>query len=84
MAGNESFFFSKPVGILEEMGSNEQKVSSSYSRPVRAEIKMVQNGYELDYENKSFIAKTLPEALEMIKSWMEMNEKEMSKGEKEA
>ena len=78
MSGNESFLFEKPVGILEAMNSPMPHME----HPIKAKIKMVQNGYELNYEGKEFIAKNLDEALGMIRSWMEMNEKEMSKKNK--
>lgn len=78
MASKEGFFFPKKVGMFE---SSHNEIE--FSRPVDARIKMVQNGYELNYEDKEFIAKNLNEALRMIRTWMEDKEKEMSKGEKE-
>jgi len=76
MASKEGFFFPNKVGMFESMHAPEV-----FSRPIKAKIKMVQNGYELNYEDKEFIAKNLTEALGMIKKWMEDKEKEMSKGE---
>ena len=52
-------------------------------RPVRAEIQLVQNGYKLRYNDKKFVAKTLDEAMNMIKSWMETAEKEAKSKDKE-
>jgi len=66
--GKESFFFDKPVGILESINEPHR-----FREKPRATIKMVQNGYELDYEGKDFVASTLDEALKMIKKWMEMS-----------
>ena len=81
MAGSESFFFEKPVGILGEMGNT---TNGDYQYPVITEIKMVQNGYELKYENKCYIASTLDEALDMTREWFKMHEKEMTENEKKA
>jgi len=81
MAGNESFLFKSPVGILEEMSSHNEPMSG-HMEPIKAKIELVQNGYELRYEGKKFIADNLDEALGLIRSWMEMNEKEMSKKDK--
>ena len=66
MVGNDNFFFDKKVGILESMGEPHE-----FKEPVSVRIEMVQNGFELSYRGKSFIAKSLKEALGMIEKWME-------------
>ena len=50
--------------------------------PVRADIQLVQNGYKLRYNDKKFVAKTLDEAVSMIKSWMEESEKKAKSKDK--
>ena len=66
MVGKDNFFFEEKVGILESMGSVPE-----FREPVSARIEMVQNGFELNYRGKNFIAKNLEAALEMIEEWME-------------
>jgi len=70
----KNFLFPAKVGVL-----HKHMDSDGFLEPVDARIKLVQNGYELRYEDKDFVAKDLEEALGMIKSWMEMAEKEASK-----
>lgn len=63
---NKNFFFAKKVGVVH----NEPE---SYKEPISANIIMVQNGFELHYDGKEFIADTLDKALKMIKDWMTMD-----------
>ena len=41
-----------------------------------------QNGYKLRYNDKKFVAKTVDEAVSMIKSWMEESEKKAKSKDK--
>ena len=66
--GNSSFFFNKTVG------STGNEVCGPYRESVRASIQLVQNGYELHYMDKEFVASTLDEGMKMIKKWMEEGE----------
>jgi len=74
----ENFFFTEKVGVLPKHDGPME-----FKEPIRAKIELVQNGYELRYEDKNFIASNLEEALGMIKSWMEMGEKESKSKDKE-
>lgn len=69
MGRKEGFLFADKVGMLG--GHNEE-----FKRPIEASIKLVQNGYELHYDGKEFIAKTLDEGMKMIKKWMTTESKE--------
>lgn len=73
----DNLLFEKAVGALPEPHTE------MYREPISADIKLVQNGYQLHYEHKRFNAKNLEEALELIKSWMEMGEKSSKKEDKE-
>jgi len=73
----DGFFFPEAVGILSRDEPHE------FRMPVEANIKMVQNGYELRYEGKEFVADSLEDALEMIKKWMEKFEKTEGRREEE-
>ena len=53
--------FEEKVGVLNKSDDDFMM------RPVRAEIQLVQNGYKLRYNEKKFVAKTLDEAISMIK-----------------
>jgi hypothetical protein len=68
--------FEEKVGVLNKSDDDFMM------RPVRAEIQLVQNGYKLRYNEKKFVAKTLDEAISMIKSWMEESEKEAKSKDK--
>lgn len=74
-----SFFFDKPVGILQ---TDAPCVSRGYTETPCATIEMTQNGFRLRYGEKEFIATTLDEALEMVKSWFEDAIKEAEKSDK--
>lgn len=73
----DGFFFPEAVGILPINGNEEYRI------PVEASIKLVQNGYELRYEGKEFVADSLEDALAMIKKWMEKFEKTEGRGKEE-
>jgi len=68
--------FEEKVGVLNKSDDDFMM------RPVRADIQLVQNGYKLRYNEKKFVAKTLDEAISMIKSWMEESEKEAKSKDK--
>lgn len=68
--------FEEKVGVLNKSDDDFMM------RPVFAEIQLVQNGYKLRYNEKKFVAKTLDEAISMIKSWMEESEKEAKSKDK--
>lgn len=74
----KNFLFPAKVGVIHKHMPHDE-----FLEPVDARIKLVQNGYELRYEDKNFVAKDLEEAIGMIKSWMEMAEKEAAKKPKE-
>ena len=80
MAGRDSFLFEEPVGILGGPGTHE------FREPVTVFVEMVQNGFKLRYENKKFVAKTLDEAMKMIRKWFEdkMGDKEEKSEHKES
>lgn len=73
---SEEMMFEEKVGVLPGKGNDFMM------DPVRAEIQLVQNGYKLRYNDKKFVAKTLDEAVSMIKSWMEESEKEAKSKDK--
>jgi len=73
---SDSFFFPDKVGILQS-----HDMPHEFRRDVEASVKMVQNGYELHYEGKEFIADNLDDALSMIRKWMEKFEKTEGRGE---
>jgi len=74
----DSFLFPEKVGIL-----SSHDMPHEFREPIEASIKLVQNGYELHYEGKEFIAKTLDDGLKMIRTWMEKFEKTEGRGEEE-
>jgi len=74
----DNFLFKKRVGVLPERDE-----FMFVREPVRASIKLVQNGYELDYNGKDFVADNLTDAMDMIKKWMEEGEKEAKEHDKE-
>lgn len=73
---SEEMMFEEKVGVLPGKGNDFMM------DPVRAEIQLVQNGYKLRYNEKKFVAKTLDEAISMIKSWMEESEKKAKSKDK--
>ena len=77
---SDGMMFEEKVGILPKKSDMDHDYMM---RPVRAEIQLVQNGYKIRYSDKKFVAKTLDEAMNMIKSWMETAEKEAKSKDKE-
>lgn len=76
MAGDDSFLFEKPVGVVPRPEPME------FREPICVHVEMVQNGFELRYENKSFIAETLNEAMDMTRKWFEEKMKSMKSKDK--
>jgi len=77
---SDGMMFEEKVGILPKKSDMDHEFMM---RLVRAEIQLVLNGYKLRYNDKKFVAKTLDEAMNMIKSWMETAEKEAKSKDKE-
>ena len=69
----DGFFFEDTVGILPTESMRHE------FRDAEVRIRMAQNGFELHYQNKDFVAKTLKEALGIAGSWFEDMAKEAGK-----
>ena len=76
----DGFLFEDRVGVLPSIKDEPHE----FRMPVEASIKMVQNGYELHYEGKEFIAENLDDGLKMIREWMEKFEKTEGRGEEKS
>ena len=76
MSENKPFLLKGKVGILNQDDMR-------FKPPVEVMVRLAQNGFKLHYQDKDFVAKTLDEAMEMIRVWFKNEMKEAKKEKQE-
>ena len=76
--GKDGFLFNKPISVL---AGNHLTECSPY-RDMSGRIKFTQNGLKINVGDESFVAKTIDEALEILKTGLEKLEKDLKKNDK--
>lgn len=74
---DENLFFDKPIGVLGRNLSNDM-----FGPPMEIRVKFAQNGLKIKFMDESFVAKTIDEAMTILKEKLVKISKDLKKNDK--